>query len=339
MKKFLAFLLAATMIMSMAAVTASADGLEGKDINGGEPVKIGFVSMSTLGITNELYELAKVDAVQQYPNVEIVTFDSQYDVVKQNQYIQECITQGFSAIITEPLDTEALNASFLDAEAAGVAVISLNTGATATHSLHLQGTDYGMGYFGGQYLSEALGGEGKIMVLDFPTAMMASARQYEGFLDAVAEFGPNIEVVDHQNLDGVTTDIAQTTCADVLTKLNNEVDAIYAVTDDIALGAVQALKAAGVPDGQVKVWGGTGYSYAFEGIRDGSWYGTSWCDTYVQVTTAIEFALYFAASGVNSVKAGYTKTPTVYQSMFPVTKDNVDTIQPLSRWDQTASAG
>ena len=372
MKKVIALLLAAAMVMSLAACGNSAApaaetkapaeateaaapaaeagspeaaaaeealpagaGLVGKDIN--DPsvtVKIAFVTMSTQGITNVLYDAAKRDAMAQYPNVDIQTFDCQYDVTTQNRQIEECITNGFDAIITEPMDTEALNASITAAEEAGIAVISLNLGASATHSIHLQGNDYGMGYYAGQYLGEALNDKkGKIIVIDFPTAMMASARQSTGFYDALAEYGPACEVIDYQNLADVTTATAMTTIQQMLTKANNEVDAVYAVTDDVALGAVQAIEAAGIPAGQILVWGGTGYNYAFEGIRDGSWYGTTWCDTYNQVMLCIQMAMYFTCSGVNSYKAGYTTTPIVYQQMIPVTKDNVDQIQPLSRWD------
>lgn len=326
------------------AKTEAADGggeqqpeaktITGKDINDANvKVKIAHVSLSTAGITNELIKIALDESVSMYPNVEVTIFDGQYDPTVQNNYIQECITQGYDAILMECIDSEALNSAITEAEQAGIPVITINCGASTLHSMHIQGADYGMGYQAGQYLCEAIGGEGNVVVLDVPAANAAIAKQYQGFQDAVKVYGPNVTIVDHQNIDFFSTEIAMNTMSDLLTKHSGNIQAVYGASDDIALGAVQAIEAAGIAAGDIKVWGGTGFLFAFNGIQDGSWYGTSWCDTYNQYSLAVSYALYFIDSGVNAYSAGLSKTPTVYQPMIAVTKDNVDSITDISRWN------
>lgn len=340
--RILALVLAVVMLLALCgcgnkAEEAAATGtLAGKNINDDSvKVKVGYVSLSTAGITNTVTQPGLYDTVSMYPNVEVTIFDGQYDPTTQNNYIQECITQGYDAIIMECIDADALNNSITEAEKAGIPVITINCGCTCLHSMHIQGADYGMGFQGGEYLCKALEAEGggNIVILDVPAANAAIARQYKGFQDAVAQFGPNCKIVDHQNIDMFSTDIANTTMSDLLTKYDKNIQAVYGASDDIALGAVQAIEAAGIAPGTIKVWGGTGYMFAFNGIKDGSWYGTSWCDSYNQYAVAMSYALMYINTGATAYAVGMAETPTVYQPMFAVTKDNVDSIIPISRWE------
>ena len=309
---------------------AAESALTGKDINT-EQIKIAFIPLSTAGITNSMYEMTLAETLSMYENVETNVFDGQYDVTVQNNNIQECITQGYDAIIIEVLDTEASNSAITDAEAAGIPVVTINCGASAIHTMHIQGADYEMGIQGATHLAEACGNKGNIIILDCPAASVGSSRMGTGAQDYV-ENTSGMTLVDHQYIDNWSTDNAMTTMSDLLTK-HSDIAAVYCASDDIALGAIQAIEAAGRDSDGILVWGGSGYPSAFQAISDGRMFGTSWCDTYSEMSTAVYSALYFISSGVNSVSCGYTQTPTVNQAMIAVTKDNVNSIFDISRWN------
>ena len=245
--------------------------LVGKDVYT-EDVKIAFIPISTAGITNQMYNTAIAESVSMYPNVEINVFDGQYDPTVQNSIIQDCITQGYDAIIMEGMDTEATNSAITDAETAGIAVVTLNGGCpTAPHTFHLQGADYEMGQQGAMYLAEACGDTGNAIILDAPAESVANARMGTGAKEYF-EGNTGLTIIDHQYIERFSTDDAMTKMSNLLTKYP-DIQCVYCATDDIALGAVQAIEAANRQDDGILVWGGTGFPSAFEAIRDGRMYG------------------------------------------------------------------
>ena len=308
---------------------SAASTLTGTDIDT-EEINLAFIPLSTAGITYSIYYMALCEGLSMYENVNFTVFDGQYDVTTQNNNIQECITQDYDAIICEILDTEASNSAILDAEAAGIPVITLNCGASAIHTMHIQGADYEMGVQGATYLAEACGNTGNVIILDCPAASVASSRMGTGAQEYF-EGNTEMEIVDHQYIENWSTDNALTTMSDLLTK-HADITCVYCASDDIALGAAQAIESAGRDGDGILIWGGSGYQTAFEAILDGSMYGTSWCDSYSEMCTAIYSALYFVAAGINSVDCGYTETPSVNQALIAVTTDNAETIYDISRW-------
>ncbi len=310
--------------------TAGASALTGKDVYT-EQIKLAFIPISTAGITNQMYNTAIAESLSMYPNVEMNVFDGQYDPTVQNSVIQDCITQGYDAIIMEGMDTEASNSAITDAETAGVCVITLNGGcATAPHTFHIQGADYEMGQQGAKFLSEACGNKGNAIILDAPAESVANARMGTGAQEYF-EGSTEMTIIDHQYIERWSTDDAVTKMSNLLTKYP-DIQCVYCASDDIAIGAVQAIEAANRQNDGILVWGGTGYPSALEAIKDNRMYGTSWCDTYSEMSTAIYAALGFIDAGINAVALGYTETPSVKQAMIAVTVDNIDDIYPVSRW-------
>jgi ABC-type sugar transport system substrate-binding protein len=187
MKKILSVLICVLLIAFMFAGCASkteepetsdstTTALTGKDVYT-EDIKLAFIPISTAGITNQMYNTAIAECLSMYPNVTLNVFDGQYDVTVINNDIQECITQGYDAIILEPFDTEAHNSAVADAENAGIPVLTINGGnPSGLHSYHIQGADYEMGQQGAQHLTEACGNTGNVIILDAPAASVASAR-------------------------------------------------------------------------------------------------------------------------------------------------------------------
>jgi ABC-type sugar transport system substrate-binding protein len=301
----------------------------GKDIYKDE-LKIAWIPLSTAGQINEIIDITYQDALSMYPNIELVTFDPGYDVNKQISMISECITQEFDAIILLPLDTAACNNAITEAEKAGIPVVTVDCGATATHTFHLQGSDYGSGLMAGEKVSEALGGKGNIIVLDAPAEQKAIGRMGTGFIDYI-KANTECTILEDVSIPMWSQENANTTMRDLLTKYD-DIDAVYGASDDIAVGAMQAIQAAGRDKDGIIIYGNVGMAPALEAIKNGTMYGTNYSDTYAHFSTIINATLMFIQTGLTSVTAGYTETPVVYDSLIPVTKENVDYIMDVSRY-------
>jgi ABC-type sugar transport system substrate-binding protein len=309
---------------------AAADtaAFSGKDILK-DPIKIAFICSSVTGVTTSQYYVVFDEFFKIYDNVDWQIFDGQFDVTIQNNLIQECVTQGYDAIICEVLDAEACNTAIKAAEDAGIPFIDINPGATGVHTLHIQRADYAMGWQGAQSLAEACGNKGNIILLEPPAAQVATSRQGTGAREYIQQ-NTEMTILDEQYIENWSQENAMTVMTDLLTKYD-DIDAIYGANDDMALGAVQALKNAGRDGEGILIWGGNGTPNGLEAVKNGDMYGTSFCNQYNEMCAAITCALYYISTGVNASSCGYDFVPTVNWTITPITKDNVDF--PIALWD------
>lgn len=303
----------------------------GKDIYSDE-IKIAWIPLAAAGQINEVINLVFQDVVLIYPNVKIDTFDPAYNPETQISMVNEAITQGYDAIIMLPLDVAALNNVITDAEKAGIPVLTVDCGATATHTFHLQGTDYGSGQLAAEIVAEKLGKKGNFIVLDAPAAQKAIGRMGTGFIDYCAA---NTEMVmlEDVSIEMWSQENARTTMTDLLTKYpTGQIQAVYCASDDIAMGAYQAIEAAGRNNEGIIIYGNVGMAPVLQAIKEGKIYGTNYSDTYAHFYTVFHMALYFISTGTTAVTAGYEATPVVYDTLVPVNADNVDYIMAVSRY-------
>jgi ABC-type sugar transport system substrate-binding protein len=231
----------------------------------------------------------------------------------------------------EASDTEALNTTIAEAEAAGVPVVTINVGASGLHTLHVQGNDYSSGREAARVLTDALGGQGNVIVLDCPAAQKPISLMGTGFEDYVSEEAPGVTLLESAPIDMWSPEIANTTMRDLLTKYD-DIDGVYAVSDDIAHGAIQAIEAAG-RQADIKVYGSMGYPDALQAIKDGTQFGTYFSDGYLEYSTALYLTLHIIETGMTSVNMGYTTTPIIDMPTVPTTAANVDSVISDSRWE------
>ncbi|SHI10121.1 ABC-type sugar transport system, substrate-binding protein, contains N-terminal xre family HTH domain [Sporobacter termitidis DSM 10068] len=303
----------------------------GKDIYN-DPVKIAWIPLSTAGQVNQVIDLVWKDAVRIYPNVTITAFDPGYDINKQISMINEAITDKYDAIMLLAMDTAACNDAITQAEKAGIPVLTVDCGATAVHTFHLQGTDYGSGQLAGQVVAKALNNTGSYLVLDAPAEQKAIGRMGAGFIDYM-NASTQCKMLEDVSIPNWSQENANTTMRDLLTKYQpGQLQAVYCASDDIAMGALQAIQAAGRDKEGIILYGNVGYLPVLNAIKAGQIYGTNYSDTYAHFYTVFHMALYFIETGTTAVTAGYTATPVVYDTLIPVDKSNVDYIMSVSRY-------
>jgi ABC-type sugar transport system substrate-binding protein len=124
---------------------------------------------------------------------------------------------------------------------------------------------------GAKAMGEALGGRGKIVEIQGIMGTSVAQERSKGFNEGIKAF-PGIKIVATQPAEfdrgkalNVMTNVLQS---------NRDIDGVYAANDEMALGVIAALKAAGLTD-KVKVVGNDGIADAVKAIKDGSLYATN----------------------------------------------------------------
>ena len=149
------------------------------------------------------------------------------------------------------------------------------------------------GYIAAQYIAEKLDGEGSVIQIMGPSGSDWTKLRQLGFQKAIAEY-PGIEIVGQAD-GGYVRDKGFTAAQDLLTKFP-EVDAVYGENEDMALGASQAIDAAGL-----KQWDGK------EGII------TIGADGLVSGMESIKAGKLTATVDVNSVAIGEEMIETLFE--------------------------
>ena len=182
------------------------------------------------------------------------------------------------------------------------------------------------GYLAGQYIAEKLGGSGKILQIWGPSGSDWTRARRIGFDKALAE-NPGITVVGEAD-GGYVRDKGFTAAQDLLTK-NKDVDAIYGENEEMALGASQAIDAAGLKHWNGKegilTIGADGLVSGYEQIRAGKLTATVDIGGVDQGQNLIE-AIF------DTVVLGQTVTQFINNPTQVVDKSNVDWHQAYTEW-------
>jgi ribose transport system substrate-binding protein len=279
-----------------------------------EGLKIGF---SQVTLQSPFYVQLKngAAAAAKASGDTLIFLDANGDVSKQNNDIQDLITQGVSAIIINPVNPDAVVPSLEAASAAGIPVItvdrSVNGGKVAAH---VGRDNKAMGKMVGDAVVARLKADGvtgaKIIEIqgDAGGAVMMDRR--DGFHAAIEGSGNTI--VEGPYAEYIRAN-AITAMQDLL-QANPDVKVVYAHNDDMALGAMQVLAENGRND--VLIAGVDGLSEALEAMASGGSY----------VATALNDPQYLGDVTIQvarEVAAGKEVPAFVDAGSKAVTKDNV----------------
>ena len=307
MKRALAlFLLIATMILSMGLVSCSGSG----DAQTGE-VSVFYYTYGDAYISSVR---SAMDQLLRDAGLKFQNYDGNSNQTTQTEQVSTAITKGSSLLIVNVVDTGSDDAAqnIVDqAKAKNIPVIFFNRSVSESviksyDKCAFVGTDYEMaghmqGEMIGKYVADNykkldLNGDGKISYVMFKGQegnMEAIARTRYGVEDAnrvLTEAGKEVLTfydpsnTNHYLVDqngqwssAAATDYMSTILAQYSEANNNMVELVIANNDEMALGAVSALQAAGYnKEGgkTIPVFGVDATVAAQNAIRDGSMVGT-----------------------------------------------------------------
>jgi ABC-type sugar transport system substrate-binding protein len=182
-----------------------------------------------------------------------IVLDTQNDTDKETAHFESLITQGCGAILFNPTDADASIANVRKAKDAGVPVFcidrEINDNEAATSQI--LSDSYSGCIALGEYFVEVVGEEGEYAELLGLVGDNNTWNRSKGFHSVVDRF-PGLKMVAQQSAD-----FDRTKALDVMESIlqsNPQIDAVFCGNDAMAMGAYQALVAAGKAD-DVKVFG------------------------------------------------------------------------------------
>ena len=260
----------------------------------------------------------------------VTTVDGNNDQSKQNEQINTFITQGVDALIINPCMTSAADSIIATVKAAGVPTVLINREPTAEQmsaydKLVYVGCDAAQsGTFQGELILETpnkgdINGDGKvsyIMIQGDPENIDAQLRT-EYSVKALKDAGIEVEELDLQRGDW-DREKGQTICANDLAQFGDQIEVVFCNNDDMAIGALQAIQAAGRKVNEdIYLVGVDALDAALNEVMNGNMTGTVLNDAVGQATAAVEEMEKLLGGATYS--AG---SQSVYVDYVKVTPDN-----------------
>lgn len=245
---------------------------------------------------------------------EATIFDSQNDPAKEAGHFDNLLASGFQAVLFNPTDADGSVANVRRAKKASVPVFCMDREVNATDAAVSQviSDNFAGAVALARHFVKAVGKSGKYVELLGLVGDNNTWNRSKGFHSVVDRF-PELKMVAQQSAD-----FDRAKALDVLESLlqaNPDIDAVFAGNDAMAMGAYQALVAAGKAD-RVKVFGFDGASDVVKLIAEGKIAATGMQFPKVMAKTAAESA----DSYLKGKRDFAQKTPVAVEL---VTRDNV----------------
>jgi ABC-type sugar transport system substrate-binding protein len=248
---------------------------------------------------------------------EVATVSANEDKVRQINGVQDLIAKGVKGILISPIDAVGVNAAYDAAKAAKIPIISIARGSTSPNqTLHVAMDEKQIGRDIAAWTAKEIGGEGKVAMLLGPSGAPTFRNLGDGYTEVMGKH-PKIKVAF--KADGPLTRERGVKNAEDALVANPDLKAIYTANDDVALGAMQAVIAAGRA-GKTIVTGMNGVPPALRAVKDGK----------VAMTVELNPVLW-GRLGVD-VMATYLKgekvAPRVFIKHVIIDKTNIDQKMP-----------
>ncbi len=172
--------------------------------------------------------------------------DTAGDVAAVISRIEDVVTQGVDAIVIN-VDPAQIGAGLAAADAAGIPVVGMDAGSDPLVAANVTSNGYAMAAETAVYVANRIGGAGKVVMFTFDPFPPVQIRGV--IADAVFGNFPDIEVIDR-----ITPDVSDGGIADSRARMEallaanpepGSINAVWAAWDQPALGALQAIEAAG----------------------------------------------------------------------------------------------
>lgn len=256
--------------------------------------------------------------------IKMTYFDPAFDPQKQLSMIEDCIALKPDAILVNAVDPAAVVPGLKKVTEAGIPLIMHNADTNEEGHQYSQtfvGSDFvEQGRAVGEAMVKYLPDGAKCVVIQGKPGQTGVAERTNGALEVIEKSGKSIEFIDYQPAEWMK-DKALTVMQDFLTRYpSGELQCVYALDDPMALGALEAIKAADRLD-ELQVYGVGGFVEACQAIKAGEMKGSALHPSYLV--------------GVDSIRAAYDAAkgrplPDVINApTAPITPDNIEQMTPF----------
>ena len=173
---------------------------------------------------------------------DLLVLDSQNDPAKELANVEDLTVRGVKVLLINPTDSDAVGNAIAMANKANLPVLTLDRGANkGTVVSHIASDNIAGGKMAGDFIAQKLGEKAKIIQLEGIAGTSAARDRGAGFKQAA-------DAHSFDMLASQPPDFDRTKGLNVMENLlsgNGDVQAVFAQNDEMALGAVRALQAAG----------------------------------------------------------------------------------------------
>jgi inositol transport system substrate-binding protein len=282
MKRLLIALAAATVLASPAFATKIGVSMDKFDDN--------FLTV----LRNRMSDYAKT-----LPGVSVQIADAQDDISNQLSQVQNFIANGVDAIIVNPVDTSATAAITKAAADAGMPLVYVNREPIDVNKLgpkaaFVASNEAESGTLETKEICKLLGGKGSILVIEGQLRNQAAVQRTKDIHEVIATPEcSGIKIIAEQTAEWDRTK-GQNLMTNWLSK-GMQFDAVVSNNDEMAIGAIQAMKSAGVDTKKAIVGGVDATQDALASMQAGDLKVTVFQDAAGQGKGAVDTALALAA--------------------------------------------
>jgi inositol transport system substrate-binding protein len=231
-------------VLSACAPAAAPTESAATEASGNKPIKIGLTMKF-----DDLWLTTLRDAMTAYaksqPGVELIAVDSKEDVATQLGQVENFVAQGVDAIIIIPANTDAADPMTKAAQDAGIPLVYVNRiPSNLPEGVAYVGSDsIQAGIMQAEWIADKLGGKGNVVIMNGDLAQEAAQKRTEGEKQVFAKF-PDIHIIKE---DTASWDRAQgLSLMENWLSTGDQIDAVASNNDEMAIGALQAIDAAGL---------------------------------------------------------------------------------------------
>lgn len=273
--------LLAVLLAGCGAADKQAKSDAGKEGQKGK-IKIGITLYSLKNeFTVRLANAAQAKAKEL--GVELKVYDGNYDPSTQISQVETMISDGCKGIILNPQDAEACSPCVDKAVAAGIPIVGVNTRVDNDKLTSYVGSkDVKAGGMEMQKVADLLKGEGKIVIIEGPMGQSAQIERRKG-IQNILKKNPGIEVLAEKTANWSRSEAM--TVMETWLQAFDHIDAIVAENDEMALGAREAVKAAGK---NVPAIGVDGITDALNAVESGDLIASIFQDGAAQGSKSVE---------------------------------------------------
>jgi len=236
------------------AATGCAGGADtaGGDASGGgdELITVGFAQTGSESGWRAANTESMKEAFSEENGFDLIFNAADNKQEAQIQQVRSYINQGVDAIVIAPITVDGWDDVLKEAQDAGIPVILEDRTVSASDDLYASwvGLDFEKeGETAGQWVADNFDGQGaNLVILEGTTGSSAALDRATGFASATE--GTDITVLDSQTGD-FTRDGGKKVMEGFLQKYGSDINVLFAHNDDMGLGALDAIKAAGLTPG------------------------------------------------------------------------------------------
>jgi inositol transport system substrate-binding protein len=281
-----------------------------------------LASVPSMGFPFFVHMMNEIKAEAEAQGVGIVEADGQNSTPKQTADVEAAIIQGLNGILISPTDVNAMAPAIQQAVENGVPVVTIDRRVDAVEGIlaHVGADNVKGGEAQGQWILDNYPDGARIVNLQGQPGASPAIDRNQG-VHNVLDGQDGYEFIVEQTAN-FARDQGLSVTESILAGLTEPPDVIVAANDDMALGAIEAVRAQGL-EGQIAILGFDALPEALAAVRDGALAGTVEQFPGGQSRQAMQILVDHVRDGKAPAESVVLLTPIV------ITAENIDEAERL----------